>query len=127
LYNPTNHHLTGFIDYQNTQGIVFVVDSNDRERVFEARDELMSLLRSDELRDAVLLVYANKQDLPNAMTASELTEKLGMHDIRHHNWYIQGACATNGEGLDNGTSDWDVIHDSRVGMVGQILDETGLD
>uniref|UniRef100_A0A8C1ES52 ADP-ribosylation factor 3a n=2 Tax=Cyprinus carpio TaxID=7962 RepID=A0A8C1ES52_CYPCA len=47
--------------FQNTQGLIFVVDSNDRERVNEAREELMRMLAEDELRDAVLLVFANKQ------------------------------------------------------------------
>ncbi|KAI1729120.1 ADP-ribosylation factor family domain-containing protein [Ditylenchus destructor] len=62
--------------FQNTQGLIFVVDSNDRERVGEAREELMRMLAEDELRDAVLLVFANKQDLPNAMNAAEVTDKL---------------------------------------------------
>nr|KAF6347781.1 ADP ribosylation factor 1 [Myotis myotis] len=65
--------------FQNTQGLIFVVDSNDRERVNEAREELMRMLAEDELRDAVLLVFANKQDLPNAMNAAEITDKLGLH------------------------------------------------
>lgn len=43
------------------QGLVFVVDSNDRERIGEAREELMRMLAEDELRDAVLLIFANKQ------------------------------------------------------------------
>lgn len=47
--------------FQNTQGLIFVVDSNDRERLNEARDELNRMLSEDELRDAVLLVFANKQ------------------------------------------------------------------
>lgn len=47
--------------FQNTQGLIFVVDSNDRERVGEAREELMRMLAEDELRDAVLLIFANKQ------------------------------------------------------------------
>ena len=47
--------------FQNTQGLIFVVDSNDRERVGEARDELHRMLQEDELRDAVLLIFANKQ------------------------------------------------------------------
>ena len=42
-------------------GLIFVVDSNDRERVTEARDELNRMLGEDELRDAILLVFANKQ------------------------------------------------------------------
>ena len=49
--------------FQNTQGLIFVVDSNDRERVGEARDELHRMLQEDELRDAVLLIFANKQVL----------------------------------------------------------------
>ncbi|KAJ0895854.1 putative small GTP-binding protein [Helianthus annuus] len=73
--------------FQNTQGLIFVVDSNDRDRVVEARDELHRMLNEDELRDAVLLVFANKQDLPNAMK------------------YIQSTCATSGEGLYEGL-DW---------------------
>ena len=44
-----------------TQGLIFVVDSNDRERIGEARDELMRMLAEDELREAVLLIFANKQ------------------------------------------------------------------
>merc|ERR1711874_550476 len=52
--------------FQNTEGLIFVADSNDRERIGEARDELMRMLAEDELRDAILLVFANKQDLPNA-------------------------------------------------------------
>jgi small GTP-binding protein len=47
--------------FQNTQGLIFVVDSNDRERIGEAREELMRMLAEDELRDAVLLIFANKQ------------------------------------------------------------------
>ena len=67
--------------FQNTQGLIFVVDSNDRDRISEARDELHRMLNEDELRDAVLLVFANKQDLPNAMTAAEITDKLGLHSL----------------------------------------------
>ncbi|TNN67528.1 ADP-ribosylation factor 1 [Liparis tanakae] len=91
--------------FQNTQGLIFVVDSNDRERCQEAREELARMLSEDELRDAVLLVFANKQDLPNAMNAAELTDKLGLHSLRQRNWYIQATCATTGDGLYEGL-DW---------------------
>lgn len=91
--------------FQNTQGLIFVVDSNDRERVEEAKEELMKMTQEDELRDAVLLVFANKQDLPNAMTSAELTEKLGLQGFRNKTWYIQAACATQGQGLYEGL-DW---------------------
>nr|XP_043870393.1 ADP-ribosylation factor 2-like [Solea senegalensis] len=86
-------------------GLIFVVDSNDRERVTEAREELARMLAEDELRDAVLLVFANKQDLPNAMNAAEITEKLGLHALRQRSWYIQATCATSGDGLYEGL-DW---------------------
>ena len=94
--------------FQNTQGyrfllgIIFVVDSNDRERIPEAREELQRMLNEDELRDAILLVFANKQDLPNAMNAPEITEKLGLQSIRQREWFIQATCATTGDGLFEG-------------------------
>ncbi|KAJ1031680.1 hypothetical protein NDA13_002070 [Ustilago tritici] len=88
--------------FQNTHGIIFVVDSNDRERVSEAREELQRMLNEDELRDALLLVFANKQDLPNAMNAAEITDKLGLHSLRQRQWFIQATCATSGDGLYEG-------------------------
>lgn len=47
------------------------------------------MLNEDELRDALLLVFANKQDLPNAMSAAEITDKLGLHGLRQRTWFIQ--------------------------------------
>jgi small GTP-binding protein len=105
--------------YQNTQGIIFVVDSNDRERIDSSTDtgnssskivnsaseELARMLAEDELRDAALLVLANKQDLPHAMNVDEITERLGLNGLRNRQWYVQGACATTGEGLYEGL-DW---------------------
>nr|XP_031529960.1 ADP-ribosylation factor 5 [Vicugna pacos] len=91
--------------FQNTQGLIFVVDSNDRERVQESADELQKMLQEDELRDAVLLVFANKQDMPNAMPVSELTDKLGLQHLRSRTWYVQATCATQGTGLYDGL-DW---------------------
>merc|ERR1712227_596096 len=91
--------------YQGTQGLIFVVDSNDRDRVEDAREELTKILGEDEMHDAVLLVFANKQDLPNSMPAAEVTEKLGLHSMRNRQWFIQSACATTGDGLYEGL-DW---------------------
>ena len=99
--NPLNE-VVCLADFQNTQGIIFVVDSNDRERIVEAREELQRMLNEDELRDALLLVFANKQDLPNAMNAAEITDKLGLHSLRNRQWYIQSTCATSGDGLYEG-------------------------
>ena len=88
--------------YQNTQGVIFVVDSNDRDRVGEARDELHRLMGEEELRETVLLVFANKQDLPNPMSTTELTDKLGLLALRKRVWHIQASCALTGDGLQEG-------------------------
>ena len=59
--------------YANTNGLIFVVDSSDRERVQEAREEIFMLLQQEELRGVNLLVYANKSDLPGALSVPDLT------------------------------------------------------
>merc|ERR1719262_1863989 len=91
--------------FQGTDHLIFFIDSNDRDRIEDAREELNKMLNEDELRDAELLVFANKQDLPNAMTAAEVTEKLGLNNMRNRQWFIQSACATTGDGLYEGL-DW---------------------
>ncbi|XP_067930267.1 ADP-ribosylation factor 4 [Watersipora subatra] len=91
--------------FQNTQGLIFVVDSNDRERIEEAKSELERMLNEDDLRDSTLLIFANKQDLPNALSTSELTDKLGLNNLRNRKWFIQATCATQGTGLYEGL-DW---------------------
>jgi len=50
-------------------------------------------------------IFACAQDLPNAMNAAEITDKLGLHSLRQRNWYIQATCATSGDGLYEGL-DW---------------------
>uniref|UniRef100_A0A4W3IWK4 ADP-ribosylation factor n=1 Tax=Callorhinchus milii TaxID=7868 RepID=A0A4W3IWK4_CALMI len=91
--------------FQNTQGLIFVVDSNDRERVQEAAEELQKMLQEDELRDALLLIFANKQDLPNAISVSDMKDKLGLTSLSSRNWYVQATCAIQGNGLFDGL-DW---------------------
>merc|ERR1711862_290979 len=91
--------------YENTQVLIFVIDSNDRDRIEDAREELTRILSEDEMRDVAVLVFANKQDLPNSMTTAEVSEKLGLRSLRHQRWYIQSACATTGDGLYQGL-DW---------------------
>ena len=75
--------------YENTQAIIYVVDSNDKERLEENREELQRMLVEDELKDALLLVLANKQDLPGALTPSEIADGLALHTIKGREWFIQ--------------------------------------
>uniref|UniRef100_A0A3Q0S7C4 ADP ribosylation factor 5 n=1 Tax=Amphilophus citrinellus TaxID=61819 RepID=A0A3Q0S7C4_AMPCI len=90
--------------YVNTQGLIFVVDSNDPERVKEAADELHALLQENELADVAVLVFANKQDLPRAMSVSDITEALGLKGVSQP-WLVQPSCAVSGSGLVEGL-DW---------------------
>lgn len=91
--------------YQNTDGLIYVVDSNDRDRVEDAAEELKKMLAEDELKDAALLVMANKQDLSGALNPNEVTEKLGLQSLKGRQWLVQGTSATTGNGLKEGL-DW---------------------
>jgi len=97
--------------YQNTNIFVFVIDSNDKERLYEAANELSKALDEDELKDAVVLIIANKQDLPNAMTPYQMAVELGLRRgknstcvdisdlLENRYWCIQPCCAITGDGL----------------------------
>ena len=85
--------------------MIYVVDSADTRRFEEAAEELLKLTNEPKLKDTPVLIFANKQDLPNAMSVAEITDKLGLHSIRNRKWYIQSTCATSGDGLYEGL-DW---------------------
>jgi small GTP-binding protein len=98
--------------FQNTNGIIFVVDSADMERMsdkFENEDnakaELHKMLSDELLRGVPLLVYANKQDLPRALLVAEITERLELDQLMTRSWFIQSCCAVTGDGLYEGL-DW---------------------
>merc|ERR1719259_384708 len=88
--------------YCGTQGIIFVVDSGDRNRIEDAAEEFQHMLREEELAGVPVLVYANKQDLPQPMTVNEIAERLGLLETRHRQWHVQNCTATTSEGLENG-------------------------
>lgn len=83
-------------------GVIFVIDSNDRERIQEAAQELRSILAMEELRDAVILILANKKDLPNAMKPTEIVKALDLPSFCRQTWHVQSTCATTREGLFEG-------------------------
>ncbi|XP_070296974.1 E3 ubiquitin-protein ligase TRIM23 isoform X3 [Salvelinus sp. IW2-2015] len=92
--------------YLNTQAVVFVIDSCHRDRLMEAHSELAKLLTEKELRDALLLIFANKQDVPGAVSVEEMTELLSLHKLCcGRSWHIQGCDARSGTGLHEGL-DW---------------------
>jgi len=88
--------------YENTDGLVYVVDSADDVRLQECADELVSLLSEENLQNVPMLVYANKQDLQFALDADQVMEKLKLADISDRTWNIQACSAFTKEGLSDG-------------------------
>jgi len=91
--------------YDDTDGVIYVVDAADKGRVHIAKKEFLGILSEEALRDAAVLVFANKQDLPNAMSVAELAEAMDLRTIRQKDWHVQGSVATTGDGLYEGL-DW---------------------
>ena len=106
--------------FEQTDAIIWVVDSADRWRLEQCRDELHGLLAQEKLSGASLLVFANKQDLGGACTASEIATLLELHSERFstRHWEIHGCSAVTGEGLVDGIA-W-LVKDisSRIFMMG---------
>ncbi|KAI9187573.1 ADP-ribosylation factor, Arf Arf6 [Blastocladiella emersonii ATCC 22665] len=90
--------------YAGTQGLIFVVDSSDPDRFAEASAEMHRIINDPEMKDALLLVFANKQDVPGAASLALLTEKLELHKLNNRVWYVHPSCAITGEGLLEGLS-----------------------
>lgn len=88
--------------FPSTDAVILVVDSTDRARIGIAQQELFTLLKNIDLAGACILVFANKQDLRDAMPPAELSEALNLVAIKTHNWHIQSACALTGDGLLEG-------------------------
>ncbi|XP_052688959.1 ADP-ribosylation factor-like [Crassostrea angulata] len=79
--------------------LIYVVDSADRDRLSESREELFGILENDEMRGVPVVIIANQQDRPNALSTSALTDLLCLTKLTSRKWFIQPACAINGEGL----------------------------
>lgn len=88
--------------YRSTDAVIVVLDSTDRARVRIAKAELQSILGHDDLKGAGILIFANKQDLRDAMSVEEMSTELSLTDIRSHAWHIQPCCALSGAGLLEG-------------------------
>ncbi|KAK1904363.1 ADP-ribosylation factor-like protein 13B [Dissostichus eleginoides] len=62
-------------------GIIFVVDSCDRQRIKEVKEVLAELLKQPRVAGKPVLVLANKQDKMNALLGSELIESLSLEKL----------------------------------------------
>jgi small GTP-binding protein len=91
--------------YFGTNAIIYVVDSCDTDRLEESANELKSMLEHDDLANACVLVYANKQDVVGSLSPNEIAEKMGMNELTNRKWLVQGSSAVRGNGLTEGL-DW---------------------
>lgn len=91
--------------YCNTEIVIMVVDSTDRERLTLTKEELHRMLSHEDLQNAAILILANKQDVKNSMTAAEISQCLTLDTITTHSWHVQACCALTGEGLP-ASLDW---------------------
>ncbi|XP_044794953.1 putative ADP-ribosylation factor-like protein 5C isoform X5 [Bubalus bubalis] len=91
--------LAGSFLFDASDGfIILVIDSTDRDRLLTTREELYKMLAHEALRDASILIFANKQDMKDSMTIMEISQFLTLSAIKDHPWHIQGCCALTGEG-----------------------------
>ena len=86
--------------YNNTHGIIYVIDSSDLNRVDEAINELKVVLSNNTMNNIPLLIYANKQDIKGSITDTEILHKIS--DIDKNEYYVQSCSTKTGEGLING-------------------------
>eukprot|EP00936_MAST-01D_sp_MAST-1D-sp1_P002504 g2504.t1 len=91
--------------YPNTDALIFVVDSADHDRLKIAKQELFAMLEEEELKDAILLIFANKQDQKGAYNAAQITEAMELSKIKNRQWSIQETAAIKGQGMFEGF-DW---------------------
>jgi small GTP-binding protein len=90
--------------YNGSDALIYIIDSSDIERYEEACDELHGIIGDpDFVSTAPVLIFANKQDLPNAMNVNKIAEILQLNKLSNRRpWYIQSCIATNGSGLIEG-------------------------
>ncbi|XP_070137562.1 ADP-ribosylation factor-like protein 3 isoform X1 [Drosophila bipectinata] len=91
--------------FANTDVLIYVIDCTDRARLPEAGSELFEMLMDNRLKQVPVLIFANKQDMPDAMSASEVAEKMGLVQLQGRTWEIKACTATDGTGLKEGM-DW---------------------
>ena len=88
--------------YVNTDAVIYVIDSKDDENFEISKSEFYKVLANKNLKNSVILIFANKQDLPGAKNINKIIEDYELNKIKDHIWHIQPCSAVNGEGLVNG-------------------------
>ncbi|XP_069826095.1 ADP-ribosylation factor-like protein 11 [Dendropsophus ebraccatus] len=84
---------------EDTDVLIFVVDSTDTFRIQDATAELLTILNNENMAGVPFLILANKQDLPEALSTKELVNILKLENYDDRAWEIQACSAFTGEGL----------------------------
>mmetsp|Transcript_7713 Transcript_7713/g.22850 ORF Transcript_7713/g.22850 Transcript_7713/m.22850 type:complete len:229 (-) Transcript_7713:1242-1928(-) len=100
--------------FESTDGLIWVIDSADRARMELCAQELHVLLKEERLMAASLLIFANKQDVPGALTVPQISEVLRLPDFSNRNAHIEACSAVSGAGLREGM-DW-IVEDIKDRM-----------
>ncbi|EPY73103.1 ADP-ribosylation factor-like protein 14 [Camelus dromedarius] len=88
---------------ENTDGLVYVVDSTDNQRLEDSRREFEHILKNEHIQNVPVVLLANKQDVPGALTAEDITRMFKVKKLcSDRNWYVQPCCAVTGDGLVEG-------------------------
>ncbi|XP_072266491.1 ADP-ribosylation factor-like protein 14 [Pyxicephalus adspersus] len=91
--------------FENTDGLVYVVDSTNKETIDESKKEFQRILQNELIKNVPVVLLANKQDIPGALNADEITRKFNMKKYcSDRDWYVQPCCAISGQGLAEGFS-----------------------
>ncbi|CAO3596703.1 unnamed protein product [Absidia cylindrospora] len=100
--------------YSNTDAVIYVVDSVDKDRMHTSKEELHAMLEEEELKDAALLVFANKQDMEGALSSAQVADELALSTLKNRQYAIYKTSAIKGEGLTEGL-DWlvNVIQENK--------------
>jgi ADP-ribosylation factor-like protein 2 len=88
--------------FEATDGVVWVVDSTDRERLALCKRELDSILQQERLASASLLIFANKQDIGGALPPTEIRDALDLDRIQRRHWSIVPCSAATRAGVEDG-------------------------
>jgi small GTP-binding protein len=96
---PVKHQALWSHVYRNADTVLFVVDAHDRKSMAQAREEVWRVLAQEALRGRQLIVAANKQDLPGAMSPSEVADCLLLSRIQGRRWSVAETSAARGDGL----------------------------
>ena len=89
------------IFYPDTDGLIIVVDSADKERLdYEGKDFFDFLLEEEELKNCPLLIMANKKDMKDTLSLKEISERFEMENYDNRKWCIKGVSGKTNEGLE---------------------------